>query len=45
MGKYVVRSGGTSFAGSEKVIYYLPLTSDLQDLSGYKRNTVYEGET
>ena len=45
MGKYVVKSGGTSFAGSEKVIYYLPLTSDLQDLSGYKRNTVYEGET
>ena len=45
MGQYIVKSGGTSFAGSENVIYYLPLTSDLQDLSGYKRNTVYEGET
>lgn len=47
MGKYIVRSGGGYLAkqGTEKILYYLPLTESLKDCSSYDRATDYQGST
>ena len=47
MGKYVVKRGGGYLAkqGTEKILYYLPLTKSLKDYSSYERTTDYQGST
>ena len=40
MGKYVVRSGGGT-EPKEKIIYNMPLKTNLEDISGYNRVSVY----
>ena len=43
MGKYVVKSGGAK--PKEKTIYNMPLETSLEDISGYNRTSVYQGDT
>lgn len=40
MGKYVVKSGGRT-EPKEKIIYNMPLKTNLEDISGYNRVSVY----
>ena len=40
MGKYVVKSGGRT-EPKEKIIYNMPLKTNLEDISRYNRVSVY----
>ena len=40
MGKYVVKSGGRT-EPKEKIIYNMPLKTNLEDISGYNRVSTY----